>query len=89
MTGDDKPLFYRVLRTVEKSLPINASEIFASTSLHPPLTPPSPPHPHSSQEASHGAEAIMFIFIAGVVLGAVPQYLKLILLANSEGISLS
>jgi hypothetical protein len=31
----------------------------------------------------------MFIFIAGVVLGAVPQYLKLILLANSEGISLS
>ena len=31
----------------------------------------------------------MFIFIAGVVLGAVPQYLKLILLANSEGISLT
>lgn len=53
------------------------------------------PHPPSllirskSQQASHGAEAIMFIFIAGVVLGAVPQYLKLILLANSEGISLS
>ena len=39
--------------------------------------------------ASKGAEAVMFIFIAGVVLGAVPQYLKLILLANSEGISLS
>ena len=31
----------------------------------------------------------MFIFIAGVVLGAVPQYLKLILLATSEGISLT
>ena len=30
----------------------------------------------------------MFIFIFGVVLGAVPQYLKLILLASSEGISL-
>jgi uncharacterized protein with PQ loop repeat len=45
--------------------------------------------PFVSQEASHGAEAIMFIFIAGVVLGAVPQYLKLILLANSEGISLT
>ena len=45
--------------------------------------------PPVSQEASHGAEAIMFIFIAGVVLGAVPQYLKLILLANSEGISLT
>ena len=45
--------------------------------------------PPVSQEASHGAEAIMFIFIAGVVLGAVPQYLKLILLATSEGISLT
>ena len=27
----------------------------------------------------------MFIFIAGVILGAVPQYLKLILLADAEG----
>ena len=31
----------------------------------------------------------MFIFITGVVLGAVPQYLKLIILANSDGISLT
>jgi len=31
----------------------------------------------------------MFIFIAGVILGAVPQYLKLILLADAEGISMS
>ena len=31
----------------------------------------------------------MFIFIAGVVLGAVPQYMKLILLANSDGISMT
>lgn len=31
----------------------------------------------------------MFIFIGGVVLGAVPQYLKLILLASAEGISLT
>ena len=30
----------------------------------------------------------MFIFIAGVVLGALPQYLKLILLATADGISL-
>jgi len=32
---------------------------------------------------------VMFIFIAGVILGAVPQYLKLILLADAEGISMS
>lgn len=31
----------------------------------------------------------MFIFIGGVVLGAVPQYLKLILLASADGISLT
>ena len=31
----------------------------------------------------------MFIFIAGVVLGAVPQYMKLILLASADGISLT
>ena len=52
----------------------------------PPLPSPAPPH---AQVASQGAEAVMFIFIAGVVLGAVPQYIKLVLLASSDGISLT
>ena len=60
----------------------------------PSLSPPRSlrPRPSPSSRVAgglQGAEAVMFIFIAGVVLGAVPQYLKLILLANSEGISLT
>mmetsp|Transcript_4679 Transcript_4679/g.10060 ORF Transcript_4679/g.10060 Transcript_4679/m.10060 type:complete len:422 (-) Transcript_4679:69-1334(-) len=40
-------------------------------------------------EGSSTATAVMFVFITGCVLGAIPQYLKLIILGTSEGLSLT
>jgi len=39
-------------------------------------------------DRSASASAVMFVFIAGCVLGAIPQYLKLIILRDAEGLSL-
>ena len=39
--------------------------------------------------ASGAATAVMFVFISGCVLGAMPQYLKLIVLGSAEGLSLT
>jgi hypothetical protein len=39
--------------------------------------------------SSDAATAVMFVFISGCVLGAVPQYLKVVVLGTSEGLSLS
>jgi len=40
-------------------------------------------------EAGVGAMAIMFIFISAVVIGAIPQYVKLVVLGNADGLSMS
>jgi len=41
------------------------------------------------EETPVGAMAIMFIFISAVVIGAIPQYIKLIILCNADGLSMS
>jgi hypothetical protein len=42
-----------------------------------------------AMEGSSTATAVMFVFITGCVLGAIPQYLKLFILGTSEGLSLT
>jgi len=43
----------------------------------------------NAYHSSDAAAAVMYVFISGCVLGAVPQYLKVVVLGTSEGLSLS
>ena len=44
--------------------------------------------PISSEEIGVGSMWVMFIFISAVVVGAIPQYLKLCVLGSADGLSL-
>lgn len=43
----------------------------------------------TAARASDAATAVMFVFLSGCVLGAVPQYVKVVALRSSEGLSLT
>ena len=43
----------------------------------------------TASRASDTATAVMFVFLSGCVLGAVPQYVKVVALRSSEGLSLT